>query len=49
MAVLNAHNCVHENPRLGEVEVKVYVRFFISTTKKFILVLFNRRQLMEEA
>ena len=47
MAVLNPRNWVHENPRFGENEVKS-VRPFISTTKKFILVLLNISQVVEE-
>ena len=49
IAILNPHNWVHENPGFGEDEVKVYVRPFISTTDKFILVLLNTRQVVEEA
>jgi len=40
---------MHEILDFVKTKKKVYVTFFMSTTKKFILVSFNRRQLVEEA
>ena len=48
MAVLNPCNWVHGNPRFGENEVKSLCKTFHSTTKKFILVLLNTSQMVEE-
>ena len=47
MAVLNPRNWVHENPRFGENGSEKF-KTFISTTKKFILVLLNTTQVGEE-
>jgi len=47
MTVLKPHIWVHEYLQFGE-NVKVYVRPFISAIKKFILVLLNTSQVVEE-